>query len=234
MKIFAYSIVYDSGFAPCAVKNDSLTLACCKTNLRHKIGLLLEQNPDEDIYLIGLCGKQLAKRSSKQDSEYSPLFIAKVNSAVTTQEYFKYNNATQRPDQKYSYKNGKWFVKKGNPHHLEDIGELDVEKAKQERDLYYLPRKDSKPTDNYVLNSDEYIYYGKDILPRSKLSNYLETIASIREKAPRADLQPIPENGINSFMEFFKAELNRSINPDCTPLEEHFEKSVKKGECKKR
>ena len=183
MKIYAYTMVWDTGFAP-AVKNKVLSLACCKTRLRYKIAKELS---DEEIYLVGICGKLMASRNRLEYNGY-PVFIAKIDKAITTEEYFssksKYKN---RPDAQYIFEEGKWYFTNKNPHH--DLFGKEKKKGildnpKEEKDLYYINKSVRKI--NYVLLSKEYVYFGKNrdvVLPES-----IKKIAHERELAWRSDL----------------------------------------------
>ena len=93
MKIFAYTMVYDTGFAP-SVDKGVLSLACCKTFLRYKIANELLDSSD-DIYVVGLCSKQMSGRHN-YDNDYFPVYIAKISDCVKTDYY--YSKRAYKPD----------------------------------------------------------------------------------------------------------------------------------------
>lgn len=110
--IFAYRLMSDTGFAPC-IDNNSLTLACCKggqirngknimTGLRFHVGKHREQNPNDEIFVLGIFKNKL-------------LYYALVTDIMKMTEYFspaaksEYGN---RIDHIYDTENG--ILKRNN------------------------------------------------------------------------------------------------------------------------
>ena len=93
-------------------------------------------------------------------------------------------NPPDRPDKQYLYKDGKWYMREGNPHRTDEVFKdnlaelVDYEKYK---DIMYLPRANCTPKDNYVLLSNEFVYFGKYVQAISEFSGYvIEKIAGKR------------------------------------------------------
>lgn len=187
MKIFAYAMTYDTGFAPC-VTNGTLTLACCKTNLRYKVGNLFSET-EEELYLLGLCGKTLAKKCKfKEEYFYAPVYAARITDVCKATEYYSFHQKT-RCDQVYVYNSEKeeWKIGEKNPHHLNcDKKEWDWQ---TEKDLVYLPRANSKKgVLNSILVSTDFAYLGEEIRSlHSTSSPVFKKIAEKCTKAPRSD-----------------------------------------------
>lgn len=83
--IFSYRLRYDTGFAPC-LDNNIFTLVCCKggqvrgdrnirTGLRYKIGKYHDENPENDIFLLGIFQNTL-------------LYYAKITEIMSMMEYY--------------------------------------------------------------------------------------------------------------------------------------------------
>lgn len=183
MKIYAYTIAYDTGFAPC-ISNDEFTLACCKSNLRYKIGEELLKNPKEDIYLFALCGKGLSKeRKFGEEYFYSPLYIAKIAETARTNEYFSILENGRRDQVYYCDENGEWNSLINNPHRkpAEKFNPVD----EVNKDILYMPRKTSEPKLNYILKSSDYIYFGNNLTMRKELPKSVNKICEKLEKACR-------------------------------------------------
>ena len=185
MKIYAYTIAYDTGFAPC-ITNNELTLACCKSDLRYKIGEELLKNPNENVYLFALCGKGLSKeRKFGEEYFYSPLYIAKITGTIRTNEYFSVLENGRR-DQVYYYdENGELSSLINNPHRkpAEKFNPVD----EVNKDILYMPRKTSEPKLNYVLKSTDYIYFGNNLMIRKELTKSVNKICEKLEKACRSN-----------------------------------------------
>lgn len=185
MKIYAYTIAYDTGFAPC-ITNNELTLACCKSDLRYKIGEELLKNPNENVYLFALCGKGLSKeRKFGEEYFYSPLYIAKITGTIRTNEYFSVLENGRR-DQVYYYdENGELSSLINNPHRkpAEKFNPVD----EVNKDILYMPRKTSEPKLNYVLKSTDYIYFGNNLMIRKELTKSVKKICEKLEKACRSN-----------------------------------------------
>lgn len=185
MKIYAYTISYDTGFAP-YISNNEFNLACCKSNLRYKIGEEFSKNPKEDIYLFALCGKGLSKeRKFWEEYFYSPLYIAKITETVRTNEYFSVLENGRRDQVYYCGENGEWSSLINNPHRkpsekFDPIDEVN-------KDILYMPRKTSKPKFNYVLKSTDYIYFGNILMIRKELPKSVNKICEKIEKACRSN-----------------------------------------------
>lgn len=185
MKIYAYTIAYDTGFAPC-IANNELTLACCKSNLRYKIGEELLKNPNENIYLFTLCGKGLSKeRKFGEEYFYSPLYIAKITEIVRTNEYFSVFENGRRDQVYYCGENGEWHSLEDNPHRkpAEKFDPVD----EVNKDILYMPRKTSQPKLNYVLKSTDYTYFGNNLMIRKELTKSVNKICEKIEKACRSN-----------------------------------------------
>ena len=185
MKIYAYTIAYDTGFAPC-ITNNELTLACCKSDLRYKIGEELLKNPNENVYLFALCGKGLSKeRKFGEEYFYSPLYIAKITGTIRTNEYFSVLENGRR-DQVYYYdENGELSSLINNPHRkpAEKFNPVD----EVNKDILYMPRKTSEPKLNYVLKSTDDIYFGNNLMIRKELTKSVNKICEKLEKACRSN-----------------------------------------------
>lgn len=185
MKIYTYTIAYDTGFAPC-ISNDEFTLACCKSNLRYKIGEELLKNPNENIYLFALCGKGLSKeRKLEEEYFYSPLYIAKITETVRTNEYFSVLENGRRDQVYYCGENGEWSSLINNPHRKPSEKFDPVDEVN--KDILYMPRKTSKPKLNYVLKSTDYIYFGNNLMMRKELPKSVNKICEKIEKACRSN-----------------------------------------------
>lgn len=237
MKIFAYTMKCDTGFAP-AVKNNLLTLACCKTQLRYNIAKDLEKNPNEQVLLMGLCGKELLSRNNFNEKFlYVPIYIAKINRFEKVTDYYSNKQYNKRPDQKYCYdnKSNKWFIRANNPHHIiENLSKDDLysfDEYKQERDLFFIHGKNKK--ENFVLFADEYIYFGKNLKPLSSLPTEFKEIQKIRLKSPRtSSLNQLSKNETENIFAYF--EQNKLKYKYVQTVDEYFEKQICKVECKTR
>ena len=185
MKIYAYTISYDTGFAPC-ISNNEFTLACCKSNLRYKIGEEFSKNPKEDIYLFALCGKGLSKeRKFGEEYFYSPLYMAKITDIVRINEYFSVLENGRRDQVYYCDENGEWRSLEDNPHRDQTDNFNPVDEVN--KDILYMPRKTSQPKLNYVLKSTDYIYFGNNLIMRKELPKSVNKICEKLEKACRSN-----------------------------------------------
>ena len=166
--------------------NNELTLACCKSDLRYKIGEELLKNPNENVYLFALCGKGLSKeRKFGEEYFYSPLYIAKITGTIRTNEYFSVLENGRR-DQVYYYdENGELSSLINNPHRkpAEKFNPVD----EVNKDILYMPRKTSEPKLNYVLKSTDYIYFGNNLMIRKELTKSVNKICEKLEKACRSN-----------------------------------------------
>lgn len=221
MKICAYTIVQDTGIAPC-ISNNELTLVCCKPRLRYKIGEELSKNPKEDIFLFSLCGKGLSKeRKFGEEYFYSPLYIAKIAETVRTNEYFSVFENGRRDQVYYCGENGEWRSLEDNPHRDQTDNFNPVDEVN--KDILYMPRKTSKPKFNYVLKSTDYIYFGNNLIMRNQLPKSVNKICARVEKACRADfsIDYMPEEE-EEFITWYK-KLKR--------IKIQIEKTESKGSC---
>lgn len=149
----------DTGNAPCVFEehykpSNILTLACCKggqirkygnqekpvrTGLRHCIGRDMEENPNDNYYVIGILKERV-------------VYIAEVSKSILMTDYFSDNKNRNRMDCIYDVNkaDSQWMLKRRkrfNPsfhgkeyadiHHHDELGE-------------------------YVLVSNNFIYQGND------------------------------------------------------------------------
>ena len=214
MILYPYVMTYNTGFAPCIYEN-MLSLACCKTKLRYKIGTTIKASSEheEHTYIMGLCGKGLLKRnqvkfgSDIEKLEYSPIYIARVTDVVSCEEYYSKKEFAKRPDCKYKYQNGHWAVKENNPHY--DGKKVETIDFRDTIDLSY-----NKSEPNYVLLSDEYIYWGRNLIPFNEIDDKFPTYKEIknvfldvrdtRRHSPRSDTYKISKEEESIFELFFK------------------------------
>ena len=217
-------MVHDTGFAP-SVANGVSSLACCKTYLRYKIANELSDN-SEDVYVVGICGKQMADRHS-YDNNYFPVYIAKINDYEKTTKYYSKSKYKNRPDSQYLFENGVWKFKKDNPHHI--ISENnDIEMLSnpdEEKDLFYIRGK--KHEENYVLISSEYVYFGSYYSNNhSEVPAFLKKIGLKRKDACRSDLSAIDiltENEQEELVEFVNDNAKRfSIQNRKNTIDNYF------------
>lgn len=237
IKIFAYTMTHDTGFAP-AIHEKTLSLGCCKTFLRYKIAKEWNVHKDTtDFYIMGICGKQLADRNGIDDS-YFPVYIAKVKEAVKTIDYYKDQLDPTRTDTQYSFRDGQWLYSKNNPHHTNTNGKLKDKDWRilptplNEKDIMYINR--GKRDDNYILLSEEYM------CPRSPelcKDPCIIAICDERKRAWRSDLSPIKSldnPGLShQFLDFFEHHKNDPEYNKAT-IDEYFIKKICKGECRHR
>jgi hypothetical protein len=179
--IFAYRLAHDKGFAPC-VDNGVLTLACCKggqirnnkdviTGLRYHIYEYREQNPGDEIYVLGIYKNKL-------------LYYALVTSVMTMIDYFSPEKKVifgNRNDHIYDSKNDKLIRNNIHP------------KIHPKGD----PQNAKDANGKYVIVSDDFTYFGNsaeampngilDLLPKFReTKRYKESdgdFASIHEFA---------------------------------------------------
>ena len=232
ISVYAYTMVYDTGFAP-SVSDNTLSLACCKTYLRYKIA---NQHPEENaIYLIGLCGKQMSDRHCFEKN-YFPVYIAKITRTVKTEEYYSKSEYKLRPDVQYEYKDGQWYVLPTNPHHNVK-SRKEHSKPDEEKDIYYI--RSSRHEINYVLLSEnEFVCFGnkyKDFDKYNSLPQVIKNICVERKNACRSDLTPIgftSQDSIDEFLQFF--HQNKKGNNQVSTIDKHFLSGGCKGEKKCR
>lgn len=190
MIIYAYTMTDDTGFAP-AVKDGTLSLACCKTYLRYKVANDIKAG-EHEVYIIGLCGKELANYHS-YCRYYFPIYIAKITEVVNTKEYFSNIKYFDRADSQYRLINETWYFTKDNPHHEATTNEYlhPLKNPENDEDLYYTRKRVSEL--NYVLLSTEYAcfgdFYANDNSPN--VPSFLKKIGDARSKAWRGGLDPI-------------------------------------------
>lgn len=227
MKIFTYAMVYDTGFAP-AVYDSKLSLACCKTILRHTVQNILSSS--EDVYLVGLCGKQLIDRNNlEKELLYQPVYIAKVSDAICTDEYYSDKKYKNRPDVQYEYKNEEWYYTPNNPHHSHKNQKSSekLNNPQAEKDIYYI--YGSKRCLNYSIICDEYIKFGKNI-PKD-LPNVFDKISKIQRKSPRSYRvvsNLLDSNEMNEFVDFFNNNKDKYKNENT--IDKYFIDKISCGE----
>ncbi len=215
MKIYSYTMTHDTGFAP-AVSNGLLSLACCKTQMRHSIAQAFI-NGEREILLLGLCGKQLAKKHALLN--YYPVYICKVSDVVKCQDYHQLSLYADRPDRQYRYENGQWLPESTNPH--KESADL------IRRDLFYNGNKE-----NYVLLSDQYVYFGRN--QNKEIPVCFKAVQEQREKASRASgVVRLNESEMQDLCTFFEAHCSDSLqsNANCT-IEDYFLAGKEKCGCK--
>ena len=227
MKIFTYTMVFDTGFAP-AVYNMELSLACCKTILRHSI--LKALGSDENIYMVGLCGQQLIDRNNlEKELLYQPVYIAKVSDAICTDEYYSDKKYKNRPDVQYEYKNEEWYYTPNNPHHSHKNQKSSekLNNPQAEKDIYYI--YGSKRCLNYSIICDEYIKFGKNI-PKD-LPNVFDKISKIQRKSPRSYRvvsNLLDSNEMKEFVDFFNNNKDKYKNENT--IDKYFIDKISCGE----
>ena len=223
MEIYAYTMTYNTGFAPC-VSNGLMTLACCKTLLRYRIAGKIKDG-EKDIYVIGLCGKQLAGRNDIGDEKlYTPVYIAKVSNCIECKEYYA---EIDRPDKKYLFENNNWYILSGNPHHDNVKNKQEYPDYREDTDLYYNFRNIQR--ENYVLTFEDYIYFGKKVQDIKELPKVFEAIKNIRVRSPRSNTIQLDEDNIKEFVSYFNDKKAKIDNDRTLVIDEYFENSCKKG-----
>ena len=142
--LYVYAMTHDSGFAPC-IKDNLLSLACCKGGknggMRKAVALDF-QNPENEVWVLGLCGKSLAAENSQMI--YNPVYLARIDKVIEMTEYFESQNEYEGRNDHRAYRtvNGKLESQPENPH---------IHKADQERDI----------NGGYVLFSNHFVYWGE-------------------------------------------------------------------------
>lgn len=164
--LYVYAMTCDSGFAPC-VKDSLLTLACCKGGKKGGMRTAIyhdfeaHKKDGTEIWVLGLCGKGLAKG---REMEYSPIYLAKVTGVIPMTEYYGPNSAKYqgREDHKaYQLVGDKLEPTEDNPH------------------------KDSADTiakdigGKYVVLSKDFIYWGEACGQVTRQ----DLVAQLKEKA---------------------------------------------------
>lgn len=232
--VYAYTMTDDTGFAPC-INNKILSLACCKTNLRYKIARDINSG-NENIYLLGLCGKQMADRH-KYISEYLPIYLAKITKSVTTEEYFGGEDFISRPDAKYLFDGQKWYVKSGNPHVPINTNKSELSNPEKNKDLYYFYRNSNKPKLNSVLISENFAYFGKHFNEPRDLPEVLKKICEIRKESVRGDLKPIyitTEEDKRDLLSFLNTNSCFNVQNESNTIDTYFvkKKCHKENKCR--
>lgn len=142
--IFSYRVKNDTGFAPC-IDHGLFTIACCKggqirngknvlTGVRYHVGKHWLQNPDDEIYILGIYKHKL-------------LYYAKSTNVVSMTDYFSKEMKSQlgkRTDHIYNAKAG--ALHRNN--HLPDIHPKGD------------PQNQKDANGVYVVISDLFSYYG--------------------------------------------------------------------------
>ena len=162
--LYTYIMTNDTGFAP-AVKDSLLTLACCKPKLRisaNKNFKNKKKNSDKEVYILALCGKQLAKncecgnkKYSMEDRMYAPVYFARVTDVIEMKDYYSRKNYNEK-SLKYRADHAAYSVKNGvlipadstekNPHGT-SLNDKEVQ---------------TDMSGKYVIVSENYIYFGAD------------------------------------------------------------------------
>jgi len=232
LKLFAYTMTWDTGFAPSVSRQ--LSLACCKSNMRYTIAKDFDEG-DKDIYVIGLLGKSMARRKGLSDNYfYTPLYLAKISNIENVKDYYAYNSP-ERADKKYLYKNNNWYIRKGNPHHPKvtyENGLAELKEYEKEKDIMYLPRLNSIPRYNYVLLSDEFVYFGKEVIAKNEFDSFLiKYIAETRANSPMGNTITLTSKEQGELLNLFNELKNRNINPKHKPYDGYFESKDCKDVC---
>ena len=141
--VYIYVMTNDTGFAPC-IDNDWLTLACCKGGKKNggmRTSAAKECATGNTVYILGLCGIGLAKKTYMQ---YCPVYLAKIDKVFPMIEYFAGKGLSEnRKDDVYMVINGELEHKGEGFHHW------DSEDA-QKKDI----------GGKFVLSSHQFIYLG--------------------------------------------------------------------------
>ena len=233
MKLFAYTMVWDTGFAPC-VSAEKLTIACCKSNMRYTIAKSFDTK-DKDIYVMGLLGKDMAKRQRLSECYcYTPLYMARISNIEKVMEYYA-DDPPNRADKKYLFKSDNWYIRKGNPHHPNATykdGIAELTEFKKERDIMYLPKSTSMPKYNYVLESDRFVYFGKEVISRNDFnSSLIDYIAETRANSPRNYTIQLTYDQENELLTLFDGLVKKNINLKHKPYDGYFGNKDCKGVC---
>jgi hypothetical protein len=149
-KAYTYIVSHDSGFAPNPFWGQC-TLACCKPAIRRSIGRRWPSNPD--TWIVGI---------SPKSRGHELIYMMRVDHCVGFPEYYE-NFPQKRPD----YSKDKVHTRGDNIYQPIDGGFVQL------RSLHSIDhKKDSWSEDKktmrrdlsgeYVLISDNFIYYGKD------------------------------------------------------------------------
>lgn len=232
MKLFAYTMTWDTGFAPSVSRQ--LSLACCKSNMRHTIAKSFDDD-DKDIYVMGLLGKSMVRRKGLSDNYfYTPLYIAELSNIEKVKDYYAYNS-TERSDKKYLYKNNNWYIRKGNPHHSKVTytnGLAELKEYEKEKDIMYLPRSNSIPRYNYVLLSDKFVYFGKEVIAKNEFDSLLiKYIAETRANCPMGYNITLTREEQGELLNLLSELKKRDINPKHKPYDGYFESKDCRGVC---
>jgi hypothetical protein len=140
--VYIYAMTNDTGFAPC-IDNRLLTLACCKGGVKGgmRMSAAREVESGNDVYVLGLCGKRIAKTGNML---YRPVYLAKIDKAILMEQYYAEGGLSEgRTDDVYELVADALEHKGGN-----------------------LPHCDSEHTQakdiggQYVLRSRQFAYWG--------------------------------------------------------------------------
>lgn len=114
--LYVYVLTNDTGFAP-SVSDKLLSLVCCKggkSGMRQVIANDFNRKEFDEIWILGVCGKGLA---AKNETNYAPIYFAKVDEVVDMKEYFKNTKYRGRKDwESYKVKNDQLESTNVNPH----------------------------------------------------------------------------------------------------------------------
>lgn len=219
VEIYAYVMTSANGFAP-AVQDGLLTLACCKTRLRYKIGKMYDDKEEwnkKDIYIIGLCGKDPARIIRANEKKYYPIYIARISDCKSVKNYYS-DSSSDREDQKYHYNNEKWFSKKNNPHTNSYVGEIwpknSLNGDPQKRffqDIFYCGKEN---VTNFVLLSKDYAYFGSDI-KQMEFTSFFDRLKDriVNGKLYRVGYSDNDLKGkdLSIFLDYFNSCVNKNI-----------------------
>lgn len=140
--LYIYVMTNDTGFAPC-IDNGLFTLACCKGGKKGmRKSAAKEVLFGNNVYVLGLCGKQLAEREYKKN--YSAIYLVKIDKIIPMADYYKNGGLSEdRRDNAYKLTSGS-LQHKGSiyPHwDSENSQRIDIE-------------------GEYVLFSEHFTYWG--------------------------------------------------------------------------
>lgn len=159
--LYTYTMKNDSGFAP-SVSAGLLTLACCRGSVNPGKSLRTwvanEVKKQNEVWVMGVCGKHMKlgnayRTKHKKESgplnppEGAPIYLAKIQQAITSKEYFQSNSSLF------------WHQVDHDAYFVNEVGEITSAGEKlnphHNNDDDYI-----KDTNSYVLISQEFIYWG--------------------------------------------------------------------------
>jgi len=140
--VYIYAITSDNGFALC-IDNNWFTLSCCKGGTKGGMrkSVANEIAIGNNVYLLGLCGKSLAKTN---EMTYRPIYFAKIDDIIPMIEYYAEGGQSAGwKDDVYRVVGGELQHKGESPYH---------------RECGYSQEKDKGG--KYVLCSSQFTYWG--------------------------------------------------------------------------